>query len=187
MNRIARDMLGLSNDEDVRGRPVDSLPAIENNEAFKQALEGERNRTLDINLSLGLEEGDVSLPVEMRLSVLRDRNGEWRGAVVLLGDLTERHAMEHAMRRMARLEVTSQMSTSIAHEVRNPLASISGSAQMLMEIEGLDEESLRLLNLIVDESQRLDELVTRLHAAQSSEQGRSGPLPLARPGGRRPL
>ena len=160
VNRIAREMLGLADDEDVRGRPVDSIPPIKRNEELSRVLKGQTNRTVDINLSSGADEGAVSLPVEMRLSVLKDRDGNCRGEVVLLADLTERHAMEHAMRRMARLEATSQMSTSIAHEVRNPLASISGSAQMLLEMGGLDEEGQRLLTLIVEESERLDGLVT---------------------------
>jgi len=158
VNRVARGMLGIERTDDVVGQSVDDVVSADGNTPLRRALKGFHSRKMELMLGCGAETAIV--PVEVGVSRLVDSKGKNRGTVALLSDLTERRAMEEAMRRMARLEVVGEMSTSIAHEVRNPLASISGSAQMLLEISDVDEEGRRLLELIVDESKRLNRLVT---------------------------
>lgn len=158
VNRVARGMLGIGGSDDIVGQSVDDVINADRHAPLRRALKGSRSRTME--LVIASDTGKLVVPVEVGVSRLVDSKGKDRGAVALLADLTERRAMEEAMRRMARLEVVGEMSTSIAHEVRNPLASISGSAQMLLEMCDVDEEGRRLLELIIDESRRLDRLVT---------------------------
>lgn len=158
VNRVARGMLGIGRSDVVVGQSIDDVINADGNGPLHRALKVPRSQTME--LTIASEAGKIMIPVEVGVSRLADSKGKDRGAVALLADLTERRAMEEVMRRMARLEVVGEMSTSIAHEVRNPLASISGSAQMLLEICDVDEEGKRLLELIVDESGRLDRLVT---------------------------
>jgi two-component system sensor histidine kinase PilS (NtrC family) len=65
-------------------------------------------------------------------SPLTDERGRLRGANVIFIDLSERRRMEAALRQAERLEALHQAAAGIAHEIRNPIASIRASAQELL-------------------------------------------------------
>jgi signal transduction histidine kinase len=64
-------------------------------------------------------------------SLLRDHRGGLLGAMVLVRDLTEEKKTEALIRRIDRVTALGQLSAGIAHEIRNPLASISFNVQLL--------------------------------------------------------
>lgn len=70
--------------------------------------------------------------------------------------------MELAVARAERLASIGRLSAAIAHEIRNPLASISGSIEILRDQPGTDPESRQLMNIAVREVDRLNALVTSL-------------------------
>jgi len=84
-----------------------------------------------------------SLPVLVVSSPLMDERGRLRGANVIFIDLSERRQMEAALRQAERLEALHQAAAGIAHEIRNPIASIRASAQELLadfgDAPGADE------------------------------------------------
>jgi two-component system sensor histidine kinase PilS (NtrC family) len=88
--------------------------------------------------------------------VLRDMSGAADGEVVIFQDVTEVVAMERELRRSERLAAIGELSASIAHEIRNPLAAISGSIQVLQK--GGDEAP-RLMSIVLREVDRLDRLI----------------------------
>ena len=92
--------------------------------------------------------------------VLRDDGGEARGHVVVFQDVTEVVAMEHDLRRSERLAAVGQLSASIAHEIRNPLAAISGAIQTLSRVQGGSGEAKRLVDIAVSEAERLNQLIS---------------------------
>jgi two-component system sensor histidine kinase PilS (NtrC family) len=94
------------------------------------------------------------LPVGVTYSPLRDGEERLLGAVAIFQDLTERKRMEEQLRRADRLAAVGQLAASIAHEVRNPLAAISGSIQLLHE-ELNSQGHERLLRVILREADRL--------------------------------
>jgi two-component system sensor histidine kinase PilS (NtrC family) len=104
-----------------------------------------------------LEEGR-SLPLGVSPSILRGTEGI-RGVVLIFQDLTEAKAMEEKIRRQDRLAVIGELSAGIAHELRNPLASISGSVEVLNESLQVDGEDQRLMKLVVNESSRINDIV----------------------------
>jgi two-component system sensor histidine kinase PilS (NtrC family) len=82
------------------------------------------------------------------------------GSLVVFQDLTKIAKMEESLRMSEKLAAVGKLAAGIAHEIRNPLAGISGSAQLLRGSEHLDDEDKRLLAIIQRESLRLDALIT---------------------------
>jgi two-component system sensor histidine kinase PilS (NtrC family) len=103
--------------------------------------------------------GRRALPLGISISQLIDDSGEKTGIVAVFQDLTEVRDMQEQVRKADRLAAIGQLSAGIAHEIRNPLASISGSIEMLSHELDLDGENRRLMELIVKESDRLDGII----------------------------
>jgi two-component system, NtrC family, sensor histidine kinase PilS len=82
------------------------------------------------------------------------------GTAVIFQDLTRLRAMEEAMARSARLADLGGVAAGLAHELRNPLASISGCVELLRAQAASDEEGGRLMEIVLRETARLDQLVS---------------------------
>ena len=78
--------------------------------------------------------------------------------LVVFQDLTDLRRAEQELRRADRLAELGALSAQLAHEIRNPLAAMRGSAQLLSP--GADAESQRLVGILTREADRLGELVT---------------------------
>jgi len=94
------------------------------------------------------------------VSVLRDSEGRPAGHVVVYQDLTAVKRLEAEKEQSQRLAAIGELAASIAHEVRNPLASISGSVEMLESVADLEEDARELMEIIVEEVDRLDRLIS---------------------------
>jgi two-component system sensor histidine kinase PilS (NtrC family) len=86
--------------------------------------------------------------------------GESLGALIVFQDLTEIIKLEENLRMTEKLAAIGKLAAGIAHEIRNPLAGISGSAQLLIGHPNLSDEDNKLLSIIQKESTRLDTLIT---------------------------
>jgi two-component system sensor histidine kinase PilS (NtrC family) len=108
---------------------------------------------------------------------LRDVDGAPSGRVLIFQDVSKVVEMEAELRRSERLAAVGRLSASIAHEIRNPLAAISGSIQILDRDAGrigTGDEARRLRQIVLRETDRLNALITDfLHYA------RPGPLEIA--------
>jgi two-component system sensor histidine kinase PilS (NtrC family) len=114
-------------------------------------------------------------------SVLRSGEGEPAGHVVIFQDVTKVVEMEAELRRQ-RLAAVGSLSAHLAHEIRNPLAAISGSIQVLegsLAGEARDEETRRLLNIAVREADRLDQLITDFLQYARPAPGKAAPVAVA--------
>lgn len=99
-----------------------------------------------------------TLTVGLSSSPLRDENNEFNGIVLLFRDMTEIRHLQKQLERMERLALLGELSAGIAHEIRNPLAGIKASAQILEESFGQDDFRLQMIKRIireVDKSNRL--------------------------------
>ena len=93
--------------------------------------------------------------------VLRDAEQAPSGHVVIFQDVSEVVQMERELRRSERLAAIGELSASIAHEIRNPLAAISGAIQVLRDyVGGTTEESKPLMEIVEREVDRLNHLIT---------------------------
>jgi two-component system sensor histidine kinase PilS (NtrC family) len=100
-------------------------------------------------------------------SPLHGEEGDPDGAVLIFQDVTKVVEMEAELRRSERMAAVGELGAKIAHEIRNPLAAISGSIEMLRGSHGPDAgtqqgdgEADRLMDIVLRETDRLDGLIT---------------------------
>jgi two-component system sensor histidine kinase PilS (NtrC family) len=93
-------------------------------------------------------------------SPLRDSKGRVHGLIFSFQDITVIRAMEVEIKRGEQLAAVGRLSAAIAHEIRNPLASISGSIQLLRSELVLDESHQRLMDIVAREIGRLNTIIT---------------------------
>jgi two-component system, NtrC family, sensor histidine kinase PilS len=82
------------------------------------------------------------------------------GFVYNFQDLTEDKRLEAEYRAKDRMATLGRLSAGIAHEIRNPLASIAGSVRLLRSMAKLNEDEAKLIDIVSNESERLNKLVT---------------------------
>jgi two-component system sensor histidine kinase PilS (NtrC family) len=81
------------------------------------------------------------------------------GYVIVFQDLTPFRQLEEAMRRSDRLAAVGKLAAGLAHEIRNPLASMCGSIELLGSAPGLNAKDRRLMQIVLREGERLEALV----------------------------
>ncbi len=123
----------------------------------EQLLESLHHMRSDYQL---IDLSDVLLGVYS--SALQDGQGQMIGRVYVLEDLTEQRALETQVRRMDRLASVGQFASGIAHEIRNPLAILRATSQLLAERLRADESLASYLSVLVSESDRIDRLISEL-------------------------
>jgi two-component system, NtrC family, sensor histidine kinase PilS len=101
------------------------------------------------------------------VSPLFDREGRARGSILVFQDLTQVKRLEGDLRRADRLAAVGRLAAGLAHEIRNPLAALSGSTEVLRENLQPGEEDEQLFRIVLRETERLNRLVTDfLHYAR---------------------
>ncbi|HUK55412.1 MAG TPA: ATP-binding protein [Nitrospiria bacterium] len=101
------------------------------------------------------------LVLGMTVSPLKNEEGRQIGGVWIFQDLTRIRKMELEIEHRKRLATIGEMAAGMAHEIRNPLASLSGSMQVLSRDPRLDdEESHRLMEIALQETERLNGIIT---------------------------
>lgn len=98
------------------------------------------------------------------INPLRDSRGKILGRVVLFWDVTDVMEMEKVIERGARMATIGRLAASIAHEIRNPLASMSGSIQLLRSLTQPEGDEKRLMDIVVREADHLNHWITEFLA-----------------------
>ena len=102
----------------------------------------------------------LRLRLGFSVSPLFLEGGDTTGTVITFQDLTHIRALEETSRRQDRLAAIGRMAASIAHEIRNPLAAMRGSIQMLRaDMEG-ESSQTELMEIILRESDRLNRIIS---------------------------
>ena len=159
-NRAAERILGYREFQ-VRGLSCEQVFADRMPQFAECLLDGVRHgiEAPRKELVVSTPEGN-DMPLGVSISKLLDEENALRGVIAIFSDLTEAKAMEEKMRSADRLAAVGELSASIAHEIRNPLAAISGSVELLSRDSGVSGENARLLELIMKESARLNRILT---------------------------
>ena len=101
------------------------------------------------------------LDLLLNISPLADQDGSKKGEILFFQDTTRMKEMEREVKRMEDLAMLGEMAAGIAHEIRNPLASISGSIQVLNDSLSREDALIneRLMDIISREISRLNHMV----------------------------
>jgi len=116
----------------------------------------------------------TSVPVRMTFSALRSGEGERLGLISACEDLSAIREMESRMRQADRLATVGRMAANIAHEIRNPLASLTGAIEVLTSPLTADDARERLSQIVAHESERLNHIIKNF-----LEYARPAPLSIA--------
>ena len=103
-------------------------------------------------------QGGREIELGISTAVLMTPRGE-SGFVITFQDVTEARRLEREARVQQRLAAVGEMAAGIAHEIRNPLASMSGSIQILRQELPLTEEQAQLMDIVMRESERLNDTI----------------------------
>lgn len=153
-NDRARNLLGIPYDVEL-DKPLDELlPAV--NLPAVEPLFSAREGCVEVEL---VDNYGTPAVVELATRVLRVPGRRGRGMIGILADQTVRQRLERAVARAERSQATGRLAAAIAHELRNPLASIRGCAQEVSGEPALDATAREMMDIVVRESDRLDHIV----------------------------
>jgi len=153
VNPSACSMLGLSRDA-LTGKNLSSiLPDLHGAMASGSIP---KDQHFEESLVRG---GKVSY-LRWSVSSFRDEEGNRLGHTLIAFDITRMKEMEEAVERSKRLAALGRLAASIAHEIRNPLASLSGSIQLLSSSITVDGSDRRLMEIVVREADHLNRWIS---------------------------
>lgn len=176
IENIATGLMTIHTD----GRILHCNPAAKNildrgdklkNENLSSIFPEVLNRIRSLNFAIGRDLGRFEIiyvtPRSDRLllgcsvSPLKENDESISGYILIFQDLTEIKRLERAVQRSEKLAAVGKLAAGIAHEIRNPLASISGSIQLLKaSISGVHPDEDRLMAIVLKEIDRLNHLIS---------------------------
>jgi two-component system, NtrC family, sensor histidine kinase PilS len=130
---------------------------------------------LEVSISVG---GGLR-PVGLSVSHLPDVKGAPRGQIVLFKDLTKTKEIERANRDKERMAAVGELARDLAHEIRNPLATVRGCVEMMRVTSTAAEETTAYFDLALREADRLNSLLRDFLTFARLELPRKGTYDLA--------
>ena len=158
-NRAAEEITG-HRASDVRGNNIFTIFGdIE--KQIEAGLESIRTRTRLPRFDIGCKTADGrEIHLGFSVAPLVDESDNSRGYVLTFQDLTEVMELEREVRRQERLAALGKMAAGLAHEIRNPLASMRGSVQVLASELSFSPDQSQLMQIVLRESDRLNRIVS---------------------------
>jgi two-component system sensor histidine kinase PilS (NtrC family) len=155
-NRAATAITGIAAADAIGASAVDVLALPSEFQALFGA-HPERPRLPRIDVAFRRTDGST---IELGLStaLLFTPRGE-TGFLLTFRDVTEARRQDREARIQQRLAAVGEMAAGIAHEIRNPLASMAGSIQILRQEVTLTPEQSQLMDIVLRESERLNDTI----------------------------
>lgn len=158
-NAAAEEITGYS-EQKIRGTDA-SVLFIDLKDHIDRSLRALENGETSPRFETSCQNSDgMRLRLGYSISPLSSEAGETTGMVITFQDLTQVRTLEETSRRQDRLAAIGRMAASIAHEIRNPLAAMRGSIQMLRSEVDNDSSQAELMEIILRESDRLNGIIT---------------------------
>jgi two-component system sensor histidine kinase PilS (NtrC family) len=158
-NQAALGMIG-TDPGGILNKPLDQVFPQIPPQLFMDAARGRQDPKMRRQSMQYTRPDGRTLDLGFTLAPLRGGDGALMGTILHFQDLTQAVAMERHLRRVDRLASIGEMAARIAHEIRNPLASVSGSIQILQKELSLEGANRKLMEIVVRETKRLNGLLT---------------------------
>jgi two-component system, NtrC family, sensor histidine kinase PilS len=142
--------------EDFVGRPVSETGLFTDRtwQDYARSVGVEPSR-----FEVQYQRGGKTRPIGFSLNELTSEGGRPTGFVLIFQDLYEWRKLQEELQLKDRMAAVGEMAAGIAHEIGNPLAALSGSAQMLQPSLAEGSSQRTLLDIILRESRRLDRTI----------------------------
>lgn len=154
----ARDMIGKSVftvfGDEIRHQIESCLGGVQTVEFSPPPFEAGIRHANNDNAAL------QKVTVACSISPLQGKTGGVTGLIVAFQDRTEIRAMEDDLRRADRLAAVGRMAAGLAHEIRNPLGSMSSALQFLSEKSAQSPDDEALMGVVLSESDRLNQIIS---------------------------
>jgi len=153
----------FSSKDELLGRSAFELVAPRDHERIatnmREAIKQGRIRSMEYTL---LKANGTEFPGELSTNVLKNASGNPAGHITIVRDITERKGMQEQLMLTDRLASIGELASGIAHELNNPLTSIIGFSQLLMEKKDTADDVKEDLGLVHSEAQRAAGIVKNL-------------------------
>jgi two-component system, NtrC family, sensor histidine kinase PilS len=155
-NRAAEEITGQTA-ASVLGRQVGDVLQLPDDvrRMLARDLDGARSQRSDIPYPCP---SGGTIEIGMAAAHLLTPGGKL-GFLITFQDITEMKRLEREARVKQRLAAVGEMAAGIAHEIRNPLASMAGSIQVLREELTLSDDQAQLMDIVLRESKRLNDTI----------------------------
>ena len=154
-NRAASVILGIPSTQAIRHNAIDVLQLPADTRTGLAGLGDARTLRIDTQHRTG---DGRSIDLGLTASPLTFPDGR-AGFLFMFQDVTDMRRLERNARLQQRLAAVGEMAAGIAHEIRNPLASMSGSIQVLRQELTLSDEQAQLMDIVLRESERLNDTI----------------------------
>lgn len=147
-NKAAENITGLSSSAALGKNIRTIFPFIEQINSIERAE----------NIIKHPKEGDKI--IGLTISTLKDTHNNQTGFIGIFQDITQFKMMEQDIKQKEKLATIGELSANIAHEIRNPLASLKGSIEMLKEGKLIHQHKEKLMGIALKEMDRLNNIIT---------------------------
>lgn len=147
-NRAAEKITGMNRHEAIGSQITEVLPFLP-----VPLKEGRREEVIDLG-------AEVKKIIGITISALRDVSGKDTGHIGVFQDLTQLKKLEVEIQQKEKWAAIGELSSNIAHEIRNPLASMKGSLEMLRDSRIPEKHKDRLMDIALLEMERLNNIIT---------------------------
>ena len=168
INPVAQQLTGWDNYMEARGRPlgevarlIDETTRSELNDAVAFVRGAEKVVGLP-NHAVLISRSGQEYPIEMNRSPIVNERGELVGVVLVFRDVTQRRQTEQALRASDRLTQAGRLAATIAHEIRNPLDTVSNLIFLLRHQSHQEPETNHYLDLAGEELARITQITGQL-------------------------
>jgi len=157
-NPAAAALLGIDAAALV-GRPIVEFLKVRSPELWAAIVNTQRRGERTVRAEGRVVSDGLAFPIGLTTTALQIEPGRPPSVTAIFSDISDQKRLEEMHLRTERLEAVAELSASLAHEIRNPLASIRSSVEQLAHSAGASEDEQLLAGLVVRESDRLSRLL----------------------------
>lgn len=146
-NRAAENITGIARSSATQNKITDVFPFI----AYPIEIQRTEGKIV--------HNGDYRI-IGLSISASKDSSEHKTGYICIFQDITELKNLEAELKHKETLAAIGELSANMAHEIRNPLASLKGSIEMLKEGTLTKDHGEKLMNIALSEMDRLNKIIT---------------------------